>query len=129
MEKKNLLSLTILIFVTVISFFFWFTWRNNLEVSANLTIYLAGILILIPLITILDALFLLGRKGYVITALVLLMLPVFYIGQGFIVYAVITFIFGLIGLFITYQSFLRNEKLYKKFSIRHLLPSKIFYSL
>ena len=77
MEKKNLLSLTILIFVTVISFIFWFTWRNNLEVSANLTIYLAGILILIPLITILDALFLLGRKGYVITALVLLMLPVF----------------------------------------------------
>ena len=124
MEKKNLLSLIVLIFVTIISFIFWFTWQNTLEVSANLTIYLAGILILIPLITILDTLFLLGRKGFVITALVLSMLPVLYIGQAFIVYAAIAFIFGFIGLFLTYQSFLRNEGLYKKFSLRHRLPSK-----
>ena len=124
MEKKNLLSLIVLIFVTIISFIFWFTWQNTLEVSANLTIYLAGILILIPLITILDTLFLLGRKGFVITALVLSMLPVLYIGQAFIVYAAIAFIFGFIGLFLTYQSFLRDEGLYKKFSIRRRRPSK-----
>jgi len=124
MEKKNLLSLTVLIFLTVISFIFWFTWQNTLEVSANLTIYLAGVLILMPLIIVLNFLFLLGRKGFVIAGLILSMSPVLYIGQNFFVYALIAFIFGLTCLFLTYQSSLRNRELYKKFNTRHLLQSK-----
>lgn len=124
MEKKNLLSLTVLILVVVISFIFWLTWQNSLELSMNLSIYLVGALILIPLITILNALFLLGRKGFVIAALALSMSPVLYIGQNFFVYAIITFIFGFFGLLLIYQSFLKNRELFKKFNARHLLRSK-----
>lgn len=124
MGKKNLLALIITTLVSVISFIFWSTWKNSIELSTNLSIYLAGGVSLIALIAILNFLFLLGRKRLTIIALTLSMLPVLYIGQAFIVYAVTAFIFGLTGLFITYQSFLKNIGLYKKFSVRHLLPSK-----
>jgi len=130
MDKKTVLSFTFASLSLLASLFFWFFWKNHLELSLSFLPYLPGAIAFIFLLSTLNFLCLFApRKTFLLFSVLMSALPIL-LGMNLVPFSYLSGALLMVGLLLSHSSFQKTKEIYKKFTIRNILQTRTnFYAL